>query len=72
MNNEEQNQLEKNTLDIREIKNDIHIIKTNHLHHIEKDMARMDKTVERMDTKVWAILILLVSSVVLAFIGDKI
>ena len=72
MNKEEQNQLEKNTLDIREIKNDIHIIKTNHLYHIEKDMEKQSKIVEKMDTKLWAVLVLLVSSVVIAFIGDKI
>lgn len=66
------NQTEKNTQDIDHIKQSIDTIKNNHLHHIEKDMARLDKTIDKMDTKVWAILILLVSSVVIAFIGDKI
>lgn len=65
------NQTEKNTQDIAHIKESIDTIKNNHLHHIEKDMARLDKTIDKMDTKVWAILVLLVASTIVAFIGEQ-
>ena len=61
-----------NTADISEIKQSIETIKNNHLHHIEKDMqiqsyeiSRLVKIYEKMDMRLWAILILLVSSVVI-------
>lgn len=68
----EKEQIQQNTQDIDHIKTTLVRLETNHIAHIEKDMARLDKTIDKMDTKVWAILILLVSSVVIAFIGDKI
>ena len=64
------NQTDKNTQDIEHIKQSIDTIQHNHLAHIEKDMARLDKTIDKMDTKVWAILVLLVASTVVAFIGE--
>lgn len=66
------NQTEKNTADIAEIKNDLKTIKDNHLHHIEKDMNKIEKTVEKMDMRVWAILVLLVGSVILGGISNGI
>ena len=67
----------ENTADIAEIKNSIETIKNNHLHHIEKDMAvqsyeisRLVKIYEKMDMRLWAILILLVSSVVIGMITN--
>jgi len=41
------------------------VIKNNHLAHMALDIDRIEKKVEKMDTRVWAILILLVSAVVL-------
>jgi flagellar motility protein MotE (MotC chaperone) len=67
----------ENTADIAEIKHNIETIKNNHLHHIEKDMqlqsyeiARLVKIYEKMDMRLWAILILLVSSVVIGMITN--
>jgi len=64
-------QTKQNAEDIQEIKTDIAIIKTNHLAHIEKDMASMDKKIEKMDMRIWAVLLLLVASTVFAIVGDK-
>ena len=64
-------QTRKNTEDIKEIKETLSVIKNNHLHHIEKDMASMDKRIEKMDLRIWAVLIMLVGSTVFALIGGK-
>lgn len=58
--------------EIEEIKSDIQTIKNNHLAHIEKDMNRMDKRIEKMDNRIWWVLGLLVASMVAGFLGDKI
>lgn len=63
---------EKNTTDIQNIKQDIKTIKDNHLHHIEKDMNRMDKTICKIDNRLWWVLGLMVVSIVVGYIGDKI
>lgn len=55
---------------ITQIETDIKTIKDNHLAHIEKDMSKLDKRVERMDMRLWAILILLVGSVVVGVISN--
>ena len=57
--------VQQNTKDIETIKSDIHIIKTNHLHHIEKDMERQTKQIEKMDMRIWWILGLLVTGIVI-------
>lgn len=64
-------QTKQNAEDIKVIKADIASIKDNHLAHIEADMARMDKRIEKMDMRVWAVLIMLVASTVFALLGDK-
>lgn len=63
---------EKNTQDIQDIKQDIKTIKDNHLQHIEKDMNRMDNTINKMDTRLFWVLGLMVVSIVVGYIGDKI
>ena len=50
---------------IKELAKEIEVIKNNHLAHMALDIDRIEKKVEKMDTRVWAILILLVSAVVL-------
>jgi hypothetical protein len=72
MGNKLMNQTEKNSADIQEIKQDIKIIRDNHLTHIEKDMNRMDKTINKMDTRLFWVLGLMVVSIVVGYIGDKI
>jgi len=63
-------QTKQNAEDIQLIKTDIASIKDNHLTHIEKDMASMDKRIEKMDMRIWAVLVLLVASTVFAMIGE--
>ena len=70
-------QTEQNTADIAEIKTDIKTIKENHLHHIERDLAiqstdmrRLTKQLEKIDMRLWGILILLVGSVVIGVITN--
>lgn len=55
---------------ITQIETDIKTIKDNHLAHIEKDMSSMDRRIEKMDMRLWAILILLVGSVVVGVISN--
>ena len=59
---------QQNTKDISEIKHDIKTIKNNHLHHIEKDMCRQRKAMEKLDNRIWWVLGLLVVSVVIGMI----
>ena len=78
-----QRQVQQNAEDIREIKTSILTIQNNHLHHIEKDMdgvkrdtehlkekiGDVDKKVDRMDTRLfWILGLLVVGIVVPAFI----
>ena len=66
------NQTKKNTDDIAEIKQDIKVIKDNHLAHIQNDMTKLEKNVEKMDSRLYWVLGLMVVSIVVGYIGDKI
>ena len=61
---------QQNTKDIKEIKDDLKTIQHNHLHHIEIDMKRQSKTMEKLDNRIWWILGLLVVSTVMSMIGN--
>lgn len=50
---------------IKELAKEIDTIKNNHLAHMAQDIDRIEKKVEKMDGRVWAILLLLVGAVVL-------
>jgi len=50
---------------LKELAIEIENIKNNHLVHLAQDIDRVEKKVEKMDNRVWAILILLVGAVVL-------
>jgi hypothetical protein len=50
---------------LKELAIEIDAIKNNHLVHLAQDIDRVEKKVEKMDNRVWAILILLVGAVVL-------
>ena len=60
-------------IDSKIIRSDINQLKNNHLKHIEKSMDNMDKRIEKLDTRVWAILFSIVclaaSNVMSAFLG---
>jgi L-lactate utilization protein LutB len=66
------NQTEKNSKDIQEIKQDIKTIKDNHLFHLERDVSKIEKNVEKMDSRLYWVLGLMVVSIVVGYIGDKI
>ena len=63
-------QVKENTEAISEIKGDLKTIKDNHLYHIEKDMEKQSKVIEKMDMRLWAILVLLVSSVLIGVLKN--
>jgi hypothetical protein len=57
---------------LKELAQEINIIKTNHLAHMAEDIDNIEKRVEKMDARVWAILIILVSAVVIPELVDLI
>ena len=69
MSKQLQQQVDQNSKDIGDIKHSIDVIKNNHLSHIEKDMASLDKRIEKMDNRVWWVLGILVVSTVISMIG---
>jgi hypothetical protein len=52
-------------MNIKELAAEVKIIKENHLAHMQQDIDNIEKKIEKMDSRVWAILILLVTVVVL-------
>jgi uncharacterized protein Yka (UPF0111/DUF47 family) len=50
---------------IKELAKEIELIKSNHLAHMAQDIDRVENKVDKMDGRVWAILLLLVGAVVL-------
>tara|TARA_R110001606_G_scaffold93874_1_gene208326 strand:- start:6326 stop:6556 length:231 start_codon:yes stop_codon:yes gene_type:complete len=59
---------EQNAKDIVEIKHSISAIKDNHLRHLETDMCKQSKAIEKIDTRIWAVLIILVVSTVIGMV----
>ena len=57
---------------LKELAKEIELIKTNHLAHMAEDIDNIEKRVEKMDGRVWAILIILVSAVVIPELVDLI
>lgn len=50
---------------LKELAAEVKLIKENHLAHMQQDIDKIEKKIEKMDGRVWAILILLVGAVVL-------
>lgn len=50
---------------LKDLAKEIETIKNNHLAHMAEDIDRIETKVEKMDSRVWAILLLLVGAVVL-------
>jgi hypothetical protein len=50
---------------IKELAKELEVIKNNHLKHMAEDIDKVEKKLEKMDARVWAILLLLVGAVVL-------
>ena len=73
----------KNKTDIEIIKHDIGTIKTNHLHHIEKDMNEVKNDlkdhkkevttkIDKMDNRLWWILGILIMTILVPVMKDMI
>ena len=62
--NDTELKVQQNSVDILLIKKDINEIKTNHLAHIEEDIKKIDKKVEKIDHRLWGIGMLIVASAV--------
>ena len=62
MNKKEQERLTQVEIDTKHIRADIDTIKNNHLAHIESNMGSLDRKIEKIDNRIWAVLILLVAS----------
>lgn len=50
---------------LKDLAKEIETIKNNHLVHLKEDVDRVETKVDKMDSRVWAILLLLVGAVVL-------
>ena len=65
-----EDQLKQNTQDINEIKTTLVRLETNHIYHLEKDMERQTKIIEKLDNRIWWVLGILVVSTVIGMIGN--
>jgi hypothetical protein len=58
-------------IDTKIIKTDLKVLRDNHVHHLAQDMEKMDKKIDKLDTRVYQILfsiiILAASNVIAAF-----
>ena len=61
---------DQNSKDIVDIKHDIKVIKDNHLSHLESDMAKQSKAIEKIDNRIWWVLGILVASTVIGMIKN--
>ena len=59
---------DQNSKDIVEIKDTLVRLETNHIYHIEKDMEKQSKAIEKIDNRIWWVLGLLVVSTVIGMI----
>jgi hypothetical protein len=50
---------------LKELAAEIKLIKENHLAHMAADIDKMEKKLDKMDTRLWAIILLLLGAVVL-------
>jgi hypothetical protein len=61
---------DQNSKDIVDIKHDIKTIKDNHLAHLEADMTKQSKAIEKIDNRIWWVLGILVASTVIGMIKN--
>lgn len=54
---------------LKELAQELKIIKENHLTHIESDMKNMRQTMEKMDSRLWWIFTTVVGSVIVAMLS---
>jgi hypothetical protein len=47
---------------------EIYLIKNNHLRHMDERIQALDSKIEKMDQRLWAILIILIGSVLIGML----
>jgi hypothetical protein len=57
---------------LRELAEQVRIIKDNHLAHMSQDIDRIETKVDKMDARLWYVLIILVGAVVLPALSNLI
>ena len=50
---------------LKELAREIEIIKDNHLAHMQEDIDRIEKKIEKVDNRLWWILSILIAGVIL-------
>ena len=55
---------------LKELAKEIDIIKNNHLAHMAEDIDRIEKKVEKIDARIWAILIILCGATFMPLVID--
>ena len=55
---------DQNVKDIRDINETLNRLEHNHISHLEKDMEKQSKLLDKLDMRLWAILMLLVVGIV--------
>lgn len=55
---------------LKDLQTKIELIEENHLKHMKEDIDRIERKVDKMDVRLWAILLVLISIVIGAAIKD--
>lgn len=55
---------------LKELAQEIKTIKENHLAHMSEDIDRIEKKVEKIDARIWAILIILCGATFMPMVID--
>lgn len=70
MDSNTKKQVQQNAEDIKNINQTLVRLETNHIFHIEKDMEKQSRMIEKLDMRLWWVLGLLVVGIVIpAFIS---
>ena len=60
----------KSNMTLKELQTQICEIRDNHLRHMKEDIDRIETKVEKMDTRLWWVLAILVSAVLIPVLKD--
>ena len=61
---------ESTETEIALIKRDIEVIRDNHLHHLKEDVERVERKVDRIDTRLWMIAGIVIAATIGPLIGN--
>jgi hypothetical protein len=60
--------VQSNSIDIMMLRKELTEVKENHLAHIEDSINKLDKRIEKIDYRLWSIMILVVGSAVANYV----